>query len=300
MDWQNTREVGSRLGIRFTLGLIRIVGYRATRAFVALLALYYTFRVPEARRCLAEFHRYALGRSSHWLTYRSFFAFAESILDRAFAVMGRGRSFNLKVQSPAGLLDGTEPPRGHLVIGAHLGVMEMARAFAETERVNFSMMMHDAPSSRLYDELKRLDPGIERNVIQVASDADSVAPLLEVRARLDRGEYVGILGDRTFANGPRVKVPFMGVEREFPAGPFLLAAALKAPILLMFLVKTDVSKYSLLIERFAEPEDLPNRRDRSAGVEALALRYSVRLEEYARRYPTQWYNFYDFWGPKKD
>lgn len=295
-SWRMAREVGSRFGIRFTLLLMRVVGYRLARAFVALIALYYAFAIPSARRHIGEFHRRTLGRSSRWLAFRSVFAFAESILDRAYAVLGQGRRFRLTVHAPPGLLDGTAPPRGHLVIGAHLGVMEMARAFAETERVHFSMLMHGAPSSRLYDEMKRLDPGIDRNVIPVASDADAVAPLLEVRARLDQGEYVGILGDRTWVSGPRVRVPFLGTERDFPAGPYVLAAALKAPILLMFLVKTGVRDYALFIERFAEPGDLPARKDRAAGVNALARRYAARLEDYARRFPTQWYNFYDFWG----
>jgi predicted LPLAT superfamily acyltransferase len=298
--WQDTREVGSRWGIRFTMGLMRLVGYRVTRAFVACLALYYAFTMPSARRHIGEFHRRALGRSSRWLAFRSVFAFAESILDRAFAVLGKGRRFQLTVHAPPGLLDGTAPPRGHLVLGAHLGVMEMARAFAQTQHVAFSMLMHDAPSSVLYDEMKRLDPGMGRNVIPVASEAESIAPLLEVRERLEKGEYVGILGDRTWHSGVRVRIPFLGAQRDFPAGPYLLAAALKAPVLLMFLVKTGTRTYALHIERFAEPGDLPTRRDRAAGVDALARRYAARLEEYARRYPTQWYNFYDFWGSTGD
>lgn len=297
--WLRAREVGSAWGIRFVLGLARVAGYRAARAFVALIAMYYAFASPRARASVAEFHRRALGRTSRVLAFRSLFAFAESILDRAFTAMGRGRRFRLVVHAPPGLLDGTEPPRGHLVLGAHLGVMEMARAFAETERVAFSMLMHAGPSSRLYDELKRLDPHLHDNLIPVASEADAVGPLLQVRERLERGQYVGVLADRTWPTGPRVRVPFLGGDRDFPAGPYLLAAALKAPVLLMFLVKTGPVDYALLIERFAEPADLPDRRDRAAGVERLARRYAERLGHHARRHPTQWYNFHDFWGPEQ-
>jgi predicted LPLAT superfamily acyltransferase len=278
------------------LWLLRKVGYRPARVVVAGIALYYALGSASTRRWVSQFHRRALGRTSFLLTYCSIFAFAESILDRAFAFLGRGSSFRLTIHAPPGLLDGSQPQRGHLVLGAHLGVMEMARAFAQIQRVHFSMLMHAAPSSRLYDEMKRLDPDLEKNVIPVASDADAVGPLLEVRERLEKGEYVGINGDRAWVSGPRVRMPFLGCERDFPAGPYLLAAALKAPVLLMFLIKTGVRDYSLFIERFAEPEDLPSRKDRAAGVDAMARRYAERLEEYARRYPNQWYNFYDFWG----
>ncbi len=299
MSWLDTRERGSILGIRTVLVLMRLLGYRATRVIVACIAFYFALAAREVRRHLGEFHRRAGGRASFWRAYRSIFAFAESMLDRAFAVMGQGRRFRLAVHAPPGLLDGTEPPRGHLVLGAHLGVMEMARAFSQTEHVEFSFLMYDAPSGRLYQEMRRLSPDMDRNVIPVASNADAVAPLLQVRERLDRGEYVGILADRTWVSGPRVRLPFLGTPRDFPAGPYLLAAALKAPVLLMFMIKTGVRDYALFIERFAEPADLPSRKDRQAGVEALARRYAERLEDYARRYPSQWYNFYDFWGTQE-
>ena len=299
-SWRLRREVGSRWGIRSMLWLLRRAGYRPARFVVAWIAFYYALGSPSTRRWISEFHRRAIGRTSFLLTYRSIFAFAESILDRAIAFLGQGRKFRLTIHAPPGLLEGTEPRRGHLVLGAHLGVMEMARAFAEMEGVRFSMLMHAAPSSRLYDEMKRLDPDLEKNVIPVASDADAVGPLLEVRERLEKGEYVGINGDRAWVSGPRIRMPFLGSPRDFPAGPYLLATALKAPVLLMFLIKTGVRDYDLFIERFAEPADLPSRKDRAAGVEAMARRYAERLEDYARRYPNQWYNFYDFWGSAED
>ncbi len=299
-SWRTRREVGTRVGIRIVLWMLRRVGYAPARALVACVAFHYWLFAPANRRWIRQFQERALGRSSRWRTFRTVFAFAESILDRSFALMGQGNRFRLTIDAPPGLLDGTQPARGCLVLGAHLGVMEMARAFAQMQRIRFSMLMHVGPSSQLYEEMKRLDPALERNIIPVASDADAVAPLLEMRARIEQGEYVGINGDRTWVSGPRVRVPFLGVERDFPAGPYLLGTALKAPMLLMFLVKTGTCDYRLCIERFAEPGDWPSRRDRQAGVEAMARRYSERLEAYARRYPTQWFNFYDFWGSEAD
>ena len=84
-----------------------------------------------------------------------------------------------------------------------------------------------------------------------------VTHVLEVRERLARGEFVGILADRAWRSGPTVRVPFLGRERAFPAGPYQLAAALKCPIQLMFMVKTGSRDYRLIIEDFASPDELP-------------------------------------------
>lgn len=295
--WLRAREAGSRTGIRIVLALGRLAGYRAARALTAAVATWYALFAPGPRRALAEFHRRALGRASFGLAWRTIFSFAESILDRAFVAMGRSGIFRLEVEAPAGLLDPGSPPRGHLVLGAHLGTLEMARAFAVTERVSFSMWMHAAPSSGLYRELRRLDPSFHESLIPMGSGGEAVEALLVVRDRIGAGQYVGVLADRVWATGPRITLPFLGRDRQFPLGPFKAAVALKAPVLMAFLVKTGPRDYRLVLHPLEAGEAGSDTRDRNARVAALASRYVRGLEEAARRFPTQWYNFFPFWDP---
>lgn len=295
--WLQVREVGSRTGIRIVLALGRLAGYRAARALTAAVATWYAMVAPGARRSLQEFHRRAVGRSSFGLAWRTIFSFAESILDRAFVAMGRASIFRLTVDAPDGLLDPGAPPKGHLVLGAHLGTLEMARAFAVTERVSFSMWMHAAPSTGLYRELRRLDPRFHESLIPMGSEAEAVEALLVVRDRIQAGHYVGVLADRVWPTGPRIRLPFLGREREFPLGPFKAAVALKAPVLLAFLVKTGHRDYRLVLRPLESGDADPGAptRDRDARTRDLAMQYVRGLEEAARRFPTQWYHFFPFW-----
>jgi len=297
--WLRAREAGSRMGIRIVLALGRLAGYRAARALTMAVATWYALWAPGARKALAEFHRRALGRASFGLARRTFCSFAESILDRAFVAMGRSGLFRLTVEAPEGLLDPEAPPQGHLVLGAHLGTLEMARAFAVTERVSFSMWMHAAPSARLYQELQRLDPRFHEALIPMGSGAEAVEALLTVRDRIAAGHYVGVLADRVWATGPRISLPFLGRPRDFPLGPFKAAVALEVPVLLAFLVKTGPRDYRLVLRRLeasGEGAAAPGGPgDRSSRTRALALQYVRGLEEAARRFPTQWYHFFPFW-----
>jgi len=101
MNWYRTREVGSRLGVRITLAVMRTLGYVPARLLVACIAFYYAVFAAPARRWLADFHRRALGHAGFRLAYRTIRSFAESIMDRAFVLMGRGALFRCRIASAA-------------------------------------------------------------------------------------------------------------------------------------------------------------------------------------------------------
>jgi predicted LPLAT superfamily acyltransferase len=111
---------------------------------------------------------------------------------------------------------------------------------------------------------------------------------------VERGEIVGILADRAPRQHKTVTVPFLGEPADFPAGPLILAAALGTPVVLFFGIRTGNRRYEVHFEQFADRVTV----DRSRRAEDLATwvrRYAARLETYARRYPFNWFNFYDFW-----
>ena len=82
-----------------------------------------------------------------------------------------------------------------------------------------------------------------------------------------------------------VAVDFFGAPARFPLGPFLLARAAGVPVLPAFCVLgSDVVTVlpPIAVER---------------GEEEAALRRWVNgLAGMLRRYPTQWFNFYDPWS----
>src|SRR5690606_14575635 len=80
----------------------------------------------------------------------------------------------------------------------------------------------------------------------------------------------------------------------FPSAPFLIAAALKAPVLICFGLYLGGRRYALHFEPFGDGIELP-RKDRAARLHALQQRYARRLEHFVRRAPYNWFNFCDFW-----
>jgi predicted LPLAT superfamily acyltransferase len=118
--------------------------------------------------------------------------------------------------------------------------------------------------------------------------------LLRVRECLERGEIVGLLGDRALKSDRTVRCDFLGAPAGFPQGPLLLASILKAPVVLFFGLYLGGRRYALHFEAFADELDI-GRRDRGTRLRPWIARYAGRLEHYCRLAPYNWFNFYDFW-----
>jgi predicted LPLAT superfamily acyltransferase len=146
--------------------------------------------------------------------------------------------------------------------------------------------------------LEQLNPQLHQNVIEIGETSG----MLRVRECIARGEIVGILADRSPASGEpgyragerRVAVPFLGGVALFPAGPFVLAAMLNAPVVLFHAVRTGPQCYAVQFEHFADRVVL-RRATRTDDLRAVVARYAAALERDCRAYPLNWFNFFSFW-----
>ena len=88
------------------------------------------------------------------------------------------------------------------------------------------------------------------------SEANTVIPLgginslLKVYESIGKGEMVGILGDRIAGNDKFVSCRFLNKDAQFPTGPILLAASLKAPVILIFGLYKGGNRYDIYFELF--------------------------------------------------
>jgi predicted LPLAT superfamily acyltransferase len=124
---------------------------------------------------------------------------------------------------------------------------------------------------------------------------DRLEAIFDIRERLEQGQHIGVLADRCSPDDRSVVVPFMGQDAKFPAGPYILAATVGCPVYFVAALYRGGNRYEIHAERFAERITL-DRNDRSAGLRKWATLYADKLEALARREPTNWFNFYDFWS----
>jgi predicted LPLAT superfamily acyltransferase len=297
--WARERERGAPLLMRLTAWAARIFGRRAMRPVVATIVFYFYCFSPSARRSIAEYQQHlrranaAGGLPTRRPVYGQFQAFAEAILDKFDVWQGRLTMQDVSVQDPDRLHAQMRAGRGQILIGAHLGNLEICRALAEHgSQLALNVLVHTR-HAEAFNQLLAKAGASKLRLIQV-TELDA-ALMLQLNERIDRGEWLAIAGDRVPVRGARViEVDFLGAPAPFPQGPWLLAALLKCPANLLFCTKID-GRYRITMERLADRVELPRGR-REAGIRPWAQRYADRLARECRDAPQQWFNFYPFWS----
>jgi predicted LPLAT superfamily acyltransferase len=140
--------------------------------------------------------------------------------------------------------------------------------------------------------LEALSPEIARTVIDASQGGTGIT--LAISEAMQAKQLVGLLVDRAKGAEPRTAVPFLGQPADFPSAPWLIAAALRVPVVLAFGLYRGGKRYDLHFETFEVPHDMPRSR-RRAMLSLLQARYAQRLEHHVRSAPYNWFNFYDFW-----
>ncbi len=302
--WTNTAERGSLAALFLIRWFYGRFGRRASVALLAPIVSYFFVTGRTARRASMDYLRTlwatprgpaALGGPPNWRhVFRHLHEFAENILDRMVVWSGDVDRICIDDQGTEHLLELVRERRGGILLGSHLGSYDMLRLLSAKKEIVVNVLMFTRHAERINAFFERLHPGLEMRLIHF--EPGSVSAAFEIKAAIERGEFVGILGDRVWeAERDRsVSVPFLGRPARFPLGPFLLQAVLGCPLLLTVCVRTGPGRYAASAQPFAPAGTVP-RRDRAKHAEELALRYAAALEEWCVRAPYQWFNFFDFW-----
>jgi predicted LPLAT superfamily acyltransferase len=291
--WRRAPEVGTVLGIRLVVALATMLGRRIASAFLWVLALWYALTSTRTRRASRAYLSRVGEPATFGSVVRHVHTFARVALDRLFFLRGRTRGFEISTHGDERLLELTARGAGAILLGSHVGSFEAMRAVGHDQGMRLSIVVDRRSAERLDRVLRELSPNAAVGVIPV--DPGGVATALLVRDAIRRGELVGILADRTVPEEQRnVTVDFLGGRAELPAGPYLLAHALRCPVLTVFGLFSAPNRYALYCEPFSDVVTL-DRDARDESLRMFAQRYAARLEQAVKRAPYNWFNFYDFW-----
>ncbi len=306
--WSGMAERHGAPGMRFMLAAYRLGGRRLFNVLLYPVIGYFWLTGGARRRASADYLqriRRTAARQGidvpHPLgSFRHFMRFGDAMLDKLASWQGDirlGEQIDFAPQSPA--QPDIDRQRGVLILASHLGDIEVCRALAQgSGRVTINALVFSEHARRFEALLAQINPQAGINLIPVTDIGPETAILL--RQKLDLGEWVAIVGDRTPVPASRrgaaprvVWSDFLGSPAPFPQGPFILAAALRCPVALMFALK-ERGKLHIYYEHFAERLELP-RAQRAQALQQIVDRYAARLQYYCLRSPLDWFNFFDFW-----
>lgn len=222
-----------------------------------------------------------------WATYVNHSMFAQVVVDR-FAMFA-GKRFNVQLEGYDRFLSLAAEPAGFMVFSSHIGCYEAAgcQLVAETKRFN-ALVFGGEKSTVMEGRKERLD----QNNIRMIPVQPDMSHLFLVNQALADNEIVSMPADRIVGQGKTAQAQFFGSMVKLPLGPFSVATMRGLDVLAVNVMKTSAKGYTVYIT----PMEYDKGASRKVQIQQLAQSYAAELEKRVRQYPTQWYNFYDFWA----
>jgi predicted LPLAT superfamily acyltransferase len=289
--WTDKAERGSVWLIRLIAWLARSAGRPLCRALLYPIVLYFVLTDQMARHASAEFLQAVKGRP---VRLREIFAhihsFAATLLDRVYMAAGDFDRFELTIERLTLVDQAVKTGRGCMLLGSHLGSFDLM------------MLAHRAMDGRPISVMMRIDPHSRVRRIAGIDDRLNVIPLgrpesfLRAHEALTCGGIVAVLADRV-DGGAQLPARFLGRTTAMPIAPHVLAASTGAIVLMCFGLYEGRNRYRI---EFVEFGPAAPRASRGVALQPVVDRFAGLLEQYARRYPLNWFNFYPYWDGAED
>jgi predicted LPLAT superfamily acyltransferase len=295
--WAEMGEYSLVWGMRTLLWIYRLGGRPIVRGFLYPVVAYYWLVNREGRTASREYLRrvaaLAPGIPSYG-SFRHFMTFAEAILDKLAAWSGMITLNDVEYHGREPVLEMIRQGRGVLLLGSHLGNLEVCRVIASLEQnIRVNVLVHTRHAEKFNALLSRYNSASGLNLIQVTEITAETS--MRLADKIDQGEIVIVAADRTpVDNRFRVAAAdFLGAKALFPEGPLILASLLKCPVFTVFCLKQQ-GKYVIYFDRFSDGLKF-SRKQRAEELRKAVQRYADRLQAYCLKEPLQWFNFYPFW-----
>ncbi len=274
---------------RWLIGLLRWLDIRIVYVFA------YVFVIPPCvlfRSGYGHIYRYFRQRFGYsplgafWMAYKNHCLFAEVVIDK-FA-MYAGKKFAIKIEGYDHFLQLARQPEGFLQLSAHIGNYEIAGYSLRAETKRFNALVYFGEKASVMDNRSRMFESTNIRMIPIGSD---MSHLFLIDEALQNGEILSLSADRIFGSQKSIALPFLGKEARFPMGPFSIATMRGLDVLNVNVMKTSWTGYTI----YVTPLHYDRQLSRKEQTKALAAAYVDELEKMVRRYPLQWYNFFEFW-----
>jgi len=236
---------------------------------------------------------------------RHIISFSLTLIEKIQGWGGRFSFKNIHFQNDdiKDLINRLEEGKGAFLLFAHLGNCELLRGLLISNKTGVSRtipvtaIMDTKVTAHFNNMLKELNPQSRMDIIGADEIGPETAVLLE--DRLAGGGIVVIAGDRTSATGGKnLMIPFFGDEAPFPAGTFYLVSLMNYPVYFTFGLRGKclslIPEYNMHVHKSNITFDC-TRKERMQRSVVLAENFVSLLESYCKKYPFQWYNFFNFW-----
>lgn len=283
---------GGVLGYKIFVWTLKHIGLSFAYFLLLFVVTYFIFSSGKAFRSIYYYFRRILGYNvvhSLGCIYRNYYYFGQVLVDKIAMLSGVECKFTFDFEGEEYL---RQMDKGGLLVSGHIGNWEIAGQLLNRLEKNINIILFDAEHERIKGYLSDVFTNRRVNFIIIRED---FSHLEEIRKALERHEIIAMHGDRFIEGNKVVRMNFMGKTALFPTGPVNLAARFGVPVSYVFALKETRKHYHFYATPLRTVEFSTNLKKREIIFREAVEAYVTALEKTVRRYPLQWFNYYNFW-----
>jgi predicted LPLAT superfamily acyltransferase len=291
-SWQGKTR-GGVLGYKIFVWTLKHLGLPFAYFLLYFVVSYYMFASRKAFRSIFNFyHTYLKFPFCRSLisVYRNYYNFGQVLIDKVAILAGFQSNFTFDFEGEEYL---RQMENGGLLISGHLGNWEIAGQLLNRLEKNINIILFDAEHRQIKGYLSDVLTDRRVNFIVIRED---YSHLKEIRDALNRKEIIAMHGDRFLEGNKVVVLDFLGKPAPFPVGPVNLASRFNVPVSFVFALKETRSHYHFFATPLRVVEFSNNLKRRNEIFHEAVQEFVQALERATRKFPLQWYNYYNFWN----
>ena len=287
--WAGT-TYGNEWMHKWLIRMLRYIDNRILYAFVAIFVIPVCLLVNPScgiiYRYFRERHSYGKLKSA-WKTYINHCLFGQVVIDK-FA-MYAAKTFKTEIVGYEYFQKLANQNEGFVQLSSHVGNYEIAGYTLKADKKKFNVLVFWGEKASVMQNRMKLFADTNINMIAIRPD---MGHLFEIDEALTCGETVSMPADRIFGSQKKITTDFLGADADFPYGPFSVATMRALDVITVHVVKLSWNQYKIIVTPLLYNKAAPRR----AQIMELNRAYVDELERIVSLYPTQWYNYFEFWS----
>ena len=270
--------------------VLRIMDVRLLYLFASIFVVPVCLVLNPSRRTayryFREMHKYGRIKAA-WATYINHCKFAQVVIDK-FA-MYAGKTFDVSVDGMEHFNALASGEEGFLHLSSHIGNYEIAGYTLVSDKKTINAVVYAHEKASVMENRNNM---FTKTNIRMITLKEDMSHLFEIDQALCNGDIVSFPTDRFMGQTKCVEALFLGRAAKFPQGPFSVAAMRGLNVLAVNVMKTGLTQYKIYVTPLIYDKEQPRKEQ----IRQLSEAYVAELEKRIVEYPTQWYNFFDFWN----
>jgi predicted LPLAT superfamily acyltransferase len=289
-SWKG-KSKGKPLGYRIFVFVLKIGGVLPAYLLLRFVTLYYLlFSYKSTKSTFNYFHKrlnYSVIKSVYKV-YINYNLLGQTLIDKVVIMSGIPNKFTFNLDGIDNLRHIAALKKGGLLLTAHIGNWETARHLLNKIDARINVVIFDGEDEGIKDYMESV---VGKSVLNLIIIKDDMSHIFEISNAFLNDELVCMPADRFLENNKTTTMKFLGADARFPLGPFMLAAKFQVPVSFVYGMKESTFHYHFFASEVKEYPDL----EQDVVVQQMMTDFVEDMELKVKKYPEQWYNYYDFW-----